>query len=993
MDNYIYTTDDYENNTPLPTGKYPILKELVGLATGEVVEDETIDYADTVDKAWLKNAPEEQNADYQLAQQAASQGDVEQFSAVTQQMDERTRMALEGRSKSAQEVYLKSQDLARKAMEVVAASEANVLVNNTPEKIAAKTDELAAKAAAAAELEKEFEDALKLTGVNYATGILHEISPIGPMQGWRMQNILIQNKEFGISKRDVSLMTTRNELVNMLQLKLRSLPQEERIEWLTNLNKKLSDTVFTNKLYLSGFISMVAGQDAATVLGFTDWADRVGVATLPLIAVTAWARIGSRMANATALSKQSRAVAEAGGKGLLEAGDAAALTKQLQAQANVERAKAGFLAASEATGVQGVLDLSKLASVSVARVLPEAITSPASHMTKIVRNEVGELVESLKSILLPKSVSTVNVAEELQNLQRVYSNANNPLISNAAFRVSDDGLSIAGTITYKPKETSAFMTRADAELFNKTQLGGKGRIVEDTTNNGFLVNDDYVKSLELERNALLAEIAEEAAVVGRGRKKKAEVVDTAAATTVAVPNALKTSTPKYKTSGVVFADDVDKAAYQLRSSKGASKSDPEVEAWIKATTGWNDEQITQHAKNVRKELGRLPEVDGDIRLAAVPKSIARAATSKEMEDVLRTPIDDDVARTLFTDEGNFTVDGKITYSKNVPSGYVTTFIKTLGKKLGMENHPVAVIQVSDIVSNAKYKTIYKLWTAMGPNTTALHIPTSYGSIILMGSNVQYFRTGKATRLQAYMDIFAHEYGHAFEYAFQSKYQGTFGQLYRDWLAAKGISYTIKGSSINITEAMPFEALLEYRSISYADIAVHEKGIEDWVAKYLAGNKTAYQNIEKDLHTWLSSYHEFFAENFSKWALTAEKPTTILGEAFAGIANGLRTIAVELQELFRKFELDIPIGPDKGVQAFLEKHIRMVQQQKVEPDVLKAMAVSASKGVKSTTKSKLTRVSQIENELEAIAAARTGISRGFVVESDIKKFLTFGDAGK
>jgi hypothetical protein len=273
MDNYIYTTDDYENNTPLPTGNYPILKELVGLATGEVVEDESIDYADTVDKAWLKNVPEEQNADYQLAQQAASQGDVEQFSAVTQQMDERTRMAVEGRSKSAQEVYLKSQDLARKAMEVVAATEAYVLVNNTPEKVAGKVDELASKSAAAAELEKELEDAIKLSGWNYASGIVHEISPIGPMQGWRMQNILVANKEFGIDKRDVSLMTTRNELVNMLQLKLRSLPQEERLEWLTNLNRKLSDTVFTNKLYLSGFISMVAGEDAAEVLGFSDWAE------------------------------------------------------------------------------------------------------------------------------------------------------------------------------------------------------------------------------------------------------------------------------------------------------------------------------------------------------------------------------------------------------------------------------------------------------------------------------------------------------------------------------------------------------------------------------------------------------------------------------------------------------------------------------------------------------------------------------------------------
>lgn len=995
MDNYIYTTEDYEDTTPLPTGKYPILKELVGLATGEVVADETIDFNETVDTAWRKIAPEEQAADYAIAEKAAKAGDVETFSAVTQQIDDRTRKALEGRSKSGQEVYMKGQDLARKAMEVIAASEAYVMVNNTPEKVAAKVDELAIKSASAAELEKELEDAIKLTGWDYTKGILHEISPVGPLQGMRMQQILTSNSEFGISKRDVSLMTTRNELVNMLQLKLRSLPQEQRLEWLTNLNNKLSDTVFTNKLYLSGFISMVAGEDAAEVLGFSDWADRVGVATLPLAAFSAWARVGTRMAKATAISKQARVVAEAGGKGVLEAGDAAQLTKQLETQANIERAKAGFLAASEATGVQGVLDLSKLASVSVARVLPDAITSPASHMTKIVRTEVEGLVDNLKSILLPKTVSTVNVAEELQNLQRVYSTANNPLISNAAFRVADDGLSINGVITYKPKESTAFLSRADAELFNKTQLGGKGRVVEDTTNSGFVVNQDYVKALELERDALLAEVAEEAAnVTKRTRKGKAATTDVPTAAAIAVaPAALKTSKPRFKNSEVAFDDDIDKAAYQVGSKSTKSKSDPVITEWLKGVTGWNDQQIAAHAAKVRAELNKLPEVDGSLRMRSVPKSITRAATSKEMEDVLRTPIDDDVAKAVFLDEGNFTKDGNITYSKNVPAGYVTTFIRNLGKALGMENHPVAVLQVSDIVSNAKYKSIYKLWTAMGPNTTALHIPTAYGSIILMGKNVEFFRTGKATRIQAYMDTFAHEYGHAFEYAFQSKYQGTLNTLFRDWLDAKGINFVLKGSGVNISETLPFEALMEYRSISYADIAVHEKGIGDWVAKYMGGNKEAYKAAEKDIHQWLSSYHEFFAENFSKWALTSEVPTTILGEAFAGIANGLRTIATELQNLFRKFGIDVTIAPDRSVQKFMEDHIKLVKKQKIAPDVLDGMAVSASKGIKVPTKAKIARISQIEEELEAIKAATTGVSRGFIVETDIKKFLTFGDAGK
>jgi hypothetical protein len=112
----------------------------------------------------------------------------------------------------------------------------------------------------------------------------------------------------------------------------------------------------------------------------------------------------------------------------------------------------------------------------------------------------------------------------LRNVQRVYSTANNPLVHTSDFRVADDGLSIIGKVYYKPEGSSSFATRSAAEEALKRIYGGKGKVVPDTTNNGFLVEDDYVRSLELERNALLAQQVESLAKAPkRARKAKTKV--------------------------------------------------------------------------------------------------------------------------------------------------------------------------------------------------------------------------------------------------------------------------------------------------------------------------------------------------------------------------------------------------------------------------------------------------------------------------------------
>jgi hypothetical protein len=388
MQEFLYTEDDMQPQQPTG-GNYEALRSVVRLATGKEVEG-AFDYDSTVDEAWRSIAPELQNDDYQLMEDAAGKGDVPAVEYMTGVVMERGRMAAEVRSRNYNEQYTKTKDLTRKVAEDLAFASAQVLANNTPQAIAEVDESEAAKIAHIAALQKEVEDASTLDAGKVALGVLHELSPIGPLQGWRMQQILTEDPSFsGITEEDVSLMTGRNEIITMLQGKYNSIAsEEEKLEWLNTLYTKLDGSNFTNKLYLASVMRSIIGEEELTVDGFSDWADRAGVALLPLQFATAWWRIGPRLAKASQLSDAGREIAKVGGKHSIEAAEAAKVANKL---ATIERTKAALTGLSEATGVQGVLDLSKLASVSIARVLPDAVTTAASGGASQIRNAVKML--------------------------------------------------------------------------------------------------------------------------------------------------------------------------------------------------------------------------------------------------------------------------------------------------------------------------------------------------------------------------------------------------------------------------------------------------------------------------------------------------------------------------------------------------------------------------------------------------------------------------
>jgi hypothetical protein len=990
MSEFIYTEDDlYE--TPVPnTGDFASLKQVGQLAVGQAPEGK-INFDNAVDVMWASLAPKLQDVDASILQGAAAAGDASMVEATLSQMQERGRMAAEVRSKSYTDTLNKTIDLSRQAAENIALTSKAVVINNTPQEIAVMEDVLGKKVAHQLMLQKELEEATTNGAGSWIKGILHEVSPIGPLQGWKIQDILVTDPEFsGITQQDVNMMTTRNELITMLQNTFASKPPEQKLEWLTQLYDKLDESIFTNKLYLSGFISAIVSGEEQEIEGLSDWADRLGVLLLPAQVVFGWSRVAARVQGAAMMDRAAVDIARAGGKEAIAAAEAA------KAAATMERAKAGALAISEATGVQGVLDLAKLASVSAARVLPDAITMPATAVQTQIRQAINNTVDSLKEIVHAKGVSTINVADELTEFRRVYSTANNPFVNHADFRVADDGLSIVGKVYYKPKESSSFLTKEAAENALATVYGGKGKVVPDTTNTGFLVEEDVVKSLTLERDALLAQMAEGISKAPkRPRKAKTKAGEGAGSQTppkpvVEAPSALRTAKPRYKTNELSFDDLIDKAAYQIASKSAKSKSDPEITEWLKAVTGWDDKAIAAHAAKVREAIKNLPETGEAVRVRKLNDVPAVAAKG----EVVGGPshINDTVAKSIFTDTKLLTKVGNISYTSKIPSTILLPFIQRLGTALGMDKHPIAILQFSDIINSKKYASIAELFKSMGSGgklPAGLHIPTRFGSVIVMGTDMPRMTVGKASQMQAYLELFAHEYGHAFEYAFQFRYAETIKGLFRQFLASKGLRWDGK----HISEQLPLEALFEYRSITDGDFNLAQTQLQDFVSKYFAGDKTLYAKHEQSLHDWLSSYHEFFAENFAKWAVTDEVPTTILGTQFAKLVEGFRTIASYINDALRRLGVSVDVNADRNVAKFLNDHIKSVKAGAVAARELIPTLASASKKLTPSMEDMAARVAQIEAQLEAIDAASKGMKHGWLIESDVSRMLTFDVAGK
>ena len=976
----LYTAED---TVPVPdtnVGNYSVLKGIAAFATGEVVVPDSINFNHFVDSNWRKTVPEQNTIDRNLAAKAASEGNVNIVQQTLDSVANRNRMYGELSTNNANEVRAKLKELTNQAVETTAVRNPAVLFNNTPNEINESTTRISSRLSAAATLDKAIQDGKSWSSVGL--GFLYEFTPMAAEQGAAIDRVAIK---YGVPADAISRATGRSQTKSYLQAAFNGQPEEEKGEWLTNLYKDLKDSWLITDWQAALLIQEVATAEDQSWDGLSDWLDRIGVAGAVLSGTAAVFKSAKLFKSANAISSVERTLAASGGKNAIMAAETAKIATQV---ANKQRLQAVGVVAGELTGITTAIDLGKLVSMNAAKVLPDVITTAADDLQKTIRAPVEKLILELQNVISAKGVRASEAAIELENLQRIYSKANNPNIHSLDnFSLSEDGLVITGKVFYKPDTSTSFLTKEAAEAYIKVSdpRGSIGmKVVPDTTNTGFLVEESVKTDLQLRKAAIEAQILEE---VGKTKVKKTtkKVVTEAEVPPLErapAPKSLVDSKPRYKTSMLSFEDDVDKAAYQIGSKTATSKSDKEIKTWLQSVTGWDDATIAGHAQSVRDYIKANEAVVDEAGNISVISQVPISKPSTQFQASYNQSFS-----ALQNAPKTITV-GNITMSDGVKKAFVVEFVNKLGKSLGMENRKLVVMDYEDMIKS-KDPTVRSLVAHMKQkHTSAGAVHYDYGN----GQSFIVMRRGtdaSPLSLRRYMENFAHEYGHAFEAEFATKYFGIINSSFNKWLRAKNIKFKGDGINKSITGVFPPEALLEYRSIMNA-----EDLVVNWIDKWAGGNVGVYQAYESEIHKWASSYSEFFAENFAKWAFTDEIPTTILGQTFKKLVDGFKLIISEVTARLTALKRTADVGKvDTNIASMLNTHIKQLQDEVVEGNATMNMLASESKRIKPSLATLQKELNVISDELAAIEDAEKGLKTGWLVEQPINKTLDYSIVGK
>jgi hypothetical protein len=971
----LYTAEDTASLPDTSIGNYSVLKGIAAVATGNTDVQDEINFDQFVDSNWRKTIPEQNNIDRSLAAKAAAEGNVDIVKQTFDSLAERNRMYGEISVNNANDVRAKLKEMTDQAVETTAVRNPSVLFNNTPAEINESTARVSSRLSAAATLDKAVEDGKKWSTLGL--GFLYELTPFAAEQGAAIDRVAIK---YGVPADAISRATGRSQTKSYLQASFNAQPEEVKGEWLSGLYKDLKDSWLITDWQAALVVQEVATNEEQTWGGLSDWLDRLGVAGTALVGTGAVLRSGRLLKSANALTNVERTLAAAGGKNAIMSAEAAKIASEV---ANKQRLQAVGIVAGELTGISTAIDLAKLVSMNASKVLPDVITTAANDLQKTIRAPVEKLISELQDVVAAKGVRASEAAAELTDLERVYSKANNPNVHSVdPFKLSEDGLIITGKVYYKPDTSSSFLTKEAAEAYVKVSdpSGSIGmKVVPDTTNTGFLVEESVKKDLQLRKSALEALVLEE---LNAAKKVKKPVVVKAPVERAAAPKSLVDSKPRYKTSELTFADDIDKAAYQIGSKTVTSKSDKEIKKWLQSVTGWSDATIDGHAQTVRnyiKENETTVDEAGNISVISQvpvsrPDTQFQVSYNENFSNLQRAP--------------NTTTIGNTTMSDGVKKAFVVEFVNKLGKSLGMENRKLVVMDYEDMAksTDATVRSLAKHVKENHATAGAIHYDYGNGqSFIVMRRG-----TDKApVSLRKYMENFAHEYGHAFEAEFATKYFGIINSSFNKWLRAKGIKFKGDGTNKSVLDVFPPEALLEYRSITNADdIAVN------WIDKWTSGDVATYQLYESQIHKWASSYSEFFAENFAKWAFTDEIPTTVLGQTFKRLVDGFKLIASDVIDRLTKLGIIADVGKvDANIASMLNTHIKGLEEQTAQVKANMTMLASESKKVKPSLESLQKELDGVSDELAAIDDAEKGLKTGWLVEQPINRKLDYSIVGK
>lgn len=991
----LYTAEDTKPAVDDTRSNYSVAKGIVAVATEKELSNDVVDFDSFVDGAWRTTVPKNNAMDYEMAQNAAANNDPYSMEALLSKIQARNKLYGEAAVKNAEATRAKLKELTDLAVENTVVKNAYVLLNNTPQQISESNDRISTRLAASATLEKAIKDGQKISTI--ALGFAGEFVPTTAIfQGGAIDRVAIKH---GVPADVISTTTGRSQTKSWLQAVFNSKPEQEKEAWLTSLYNDLKDSWLITDWQAALLVQEVATNEEQVWGGWSDWLDRLGAVGAAVAGAGAVVKSTKLLKTASAINNVERTLAAGGGKHAIVAAESAKITSEV---ANKMRLQAVGVVAGELTGISTAIDLGKLVSVNAAKVLPDVITTAADDLQRVIRKPVERLINELQDVVAAKGVRAEEAAAELALLERTYAKANNPNVHSLdPFKLSEDGLVITGKVYYKPDNASAFLTKEAAEAYIKVAdpTGKMGmKVVPDTTNTAFLVEESVKKDLQLRKTALEAQILE---AINASKVKPGTKIDDVGVLDIKTPKELELSKPRWKTAGLVFESDIDKAAYQVGSKTKPSKSDLVIKEWLQKTTGWSDAEIKAHAQRVRNYIKENEELAlddvGNILVAnnyngpAFPKSSIAAKNEPTQEQY-------DTAFKLLESEPSLIKVGNLALSPNTEQVFISSFVAKLGKALGMENRKVIVMNYDDMLkSQNKYvQDLVKSIDKHHPTAAALHSDYRNGqSLIVMKVKkpFDYRFLSKAEKQRYdtyYMETFAHEYGHAFDAHFNDKYYATMQNAFNEWLKGKGLKYSGQGKYQKVMDTYPPEMLIEYRNLTMGrDL------LDNFVQKWFKGDVQSYIRVENELHSWANSYAEFFAEQFSKWAFSNEVPTTILGQAFAKLVAGFKVIANELNTRLSQLlgrEIDVATA-DKNITKMLNDHIKMYKEDVVRVQKSEGVLSRESALISPSLENLEKQLEEITAELNAIEDAEKGLKTGYVVEQPINRTLDYSIVGK
>ena len=629
-----FTAEDESLSSLAPSekGNFEYLKKIVSLATDKPEEIGDVDFNATIRNAYPSVAEVNNLLDYEIGTSYAQRGIINGVELAAQAIDTRISYVEQQQRNHMFELN----EITQAAIDKIIASSPKVVMNNTPAEMATKATTAKPTSSYNTVMEMLTKRASSVSG--NVGSIVWGFFPGSLKEGYDVDQFA---KQYLGDSAGVNQYTgLKYESMEKLKGYFKTLNEDEKVTFANTMYEHFANNMATTKTGAAQLVlDVVAGDETTT----TDKAfSIVEKAAIPLTLVFGAGQLlrGARsIAGAAKMSQVEKQLAEVGAKDVIVAGTAQRMAS-----------KGAFQIAGAVTGVTDMVDAAKLITLASAKVLPESVTTAVSGLQDIIKSRTDALVKDLQQTIAAKNIRSTEASEQLDALRSKYSPAYNREV-HSYHPQSADGT--GATLLLKPMDETSYLTKEAAEtaLKAKDPRGVLGmRVVPDTTNSGYLVNDEVFKARQLERDALEAEYIKANATLGRIQQRTANLPPAPPE-----PASLLSSKPTYFYKANKFDlqwdSSLDKAIYQLGSKTAKSKSDLEVFEWVKASLGIKDDAkafatITKNASALRSYLSSTAKnlSGGTLQVpqqVAVPVSKtldAGVATTKKL-DKLRNDID------------------------------------------------------------------------------------------------------------------------------------------------------------------------------------------------------------------------------------------------------------------------------------------------------------------------------------------------------------------